>query len=194
MDIVDQANQLLGIPWYGLAFAVIAISWLWEDAAVILAALLALDGRMSLGLALFASFAGIVSGDMALYWLGRLGRRWRGLRAWIVMSGKSRFLRRRFHRRALSNIFIIRFIPGLRTLGFTLCGLWHVPTGRFAVAMVSAGVVWILSVFTVINLFGLSEAVRDSEWKWAMFGFALLLLLFNNLWAARMMRHTAKRR
>ncbi len=187
MDIADQANYLAGIPWYGLFLAVIIISWVWEDAAVILAALLAMDGHLSLFLALGASFTGIATGDLALYGLGRLARRWRVFRAWLLKSKKGRLLRRRFRRRTLSNIFIIRFVPGLRTLGFTLCGLWRVPSTRFLLAMLSAGIVWIATVFVVINLFGLSEAVRESQWKWSLFGIAFLLLVLNNMCTSKLM-------
>ncbi|WP_075185623.1 DedA family protein [Teredinibacter haidensis] len=186
-DLFALTTQLFGSHWGLLALMIIGFSWLWEDGAVFLAAILALDGEMSLPVAVLASFIGIASGDMALYLLGRVGRRWRWLRKWLLRSRKGRMLRQRFHRRTISNIFLLRFVPGLRTLGFTLCGLWHIPFGRFTVAMVFAGVIWILLIFGLINVAGMSEVIRDSQWKWALMGLALCLLLVNNVWASRMM-------
>jgi membrane protein DedA with SNARE-associated domain len=168
-----------------LALAIVVISWIWEDAAVISGALLASDEHMGIILALAAVFIGICSGDLALYYMGRLAHRWRSLRAWILTNPKSRSLSRKFRRRTATNILIIRFIPGLRTLGFTMCGLWRVSLHRFLMAMIGAGVVWVAIVFTAVYQLGSSDWLQNSYWKWALMGFALLLLIVNNLWAHR---------
>lgn len=184
----------MALHWAWLAGVVVVSAWVWEDAAVIFAALLAMDQSLSLGAALVASFVGIASGDLGLYLLGRFGRRWRWVRGWLARSGHTRRLRRRFRQRTLSNIFIIRFIPGLRTLGFTLCGLWRVPAARFAWAMVLAGVVWIALVFVLIGIFGLSDALRESPWRWTLMAVALAALVFNNWWAARVAKTPLERK
>lgn len=165
-----------------LALSLILISWIWEDAAVISGALLAADSTLSIPLAIVAVFLGISSGDMALYYLGGLGNRWRKVRAWILLNPQSRYLGRRFRRRTLSNILIIRFIPGLRTLGFTLCGLWRVPIQRFTLAMLVAGACWIAIVFTGIYSLGTTEWLVSSRWKWSLLALAGALLVLNNLW------------
>ncbi len=164
------------------------VSWLWEDAAVISGALLAVEGYLSIPLALVAVFVGIMSGDLALYYLGLLAHRWRALRAWILTNPKSRSMSRRFRQHTVSNIFIIRFIPGLRTVGFTLCGVWRVSFHRFIVAMTLAGISWIAIVFTLVYHLGASEWLSGSYWKWSIMGVALVLLVFNNVWAHRLSR------
>lgn len=168
--------------------ALIIIAWIWEDATVICGALLAADGYLHIPLAVLASFVGICSGDLALFYLGRLGTRIRRVRAWILLNPKSRALRRRFRARTFSNILIIRFVPGLRTLGFTLCGLWHISLKRFLLAMTLAGVIWISIVFTLIYQLGSSSWLAGSPWKWGLMGAALLLLVFNNIWALKKSR------
>ena len=168
-----------------LAFAIIAVSWLWEDAAVISGALMAAEDLISIPLSVTAVFLGICSGDLALYYLGRLALRWRKLRAWIVTNPQSRRLSRKFKKKTLSNIFIIRFIPGLRTLGFSLCGMWRVPFLRFFLAMSAAGVLWIACIFTLVYYLGSSAFLEGSPWKWSLMLLAGLLLLLNNLWAVR---------
>lgn len=166
-----------------LFLAVVAFAWIWEDASLISAALLAADNKLAIAPAVMAVFLGISSGDLALYYLGRLALRWRRLRAWILTNSRSRALRRYFRQRTITNIIIIRFVPGLRALGFTLCGLWQIGLLRFLVAMVTAGVLWIALVFTIIFRLGTSEALQDSPWKWLLIGVALVLLLLNNVWA-----------
>lgn len=168
-----------------LSLMLIVVSWIWEDAAVISGALLAADGRLPVSLAVVAVFVGICSGDLGLYYLGRLATRWRGLRRWILLNPKSRALSRRFRKRTFSNIMIVRFIPGLRTVGFTLCGLWHVSPSRFIVAMSFAGAIWIAVVFTLVYFAGASDLLQNSNWKWILMGLAAGLLIFNNLWAMR---------
>lgn len=168
-----------------LALVIIVIAWIWEDAALISAALLAVDQRLSLVVAVIAVFIGICSGDLALYYLGKYAHRWRRIRAWILTNPSSRMLSRRFRRSTITNIMLIRFVPGLRTLGFTLCGLWRIPLRRFLLAMTLAGVFWIAVVFTLVYQLGSSDWFDKGHWKWSLMLLALLLLVFNNLWVHR---------
>ncbi|MBX2858592.1 MAG: VTT domain-containing protein [Cellvibrionaceae bacterium] len=165
-----------------LAMAIIAVAWLWEDAAVISGALLAADESLSIPLALVAVFVGIFSGDVALYFLGRLANRSRRLRAKLLLNAKFRALRKVFRRKTLLNILIIRFIPGLRTLGFTLCGLWKINLGKFIAAMSLAGLLWIAVIFTGVYWLGASSLLATGYWKWSLMLIALALLVFNNLY------------
>lgn len=165
--------------------AVIVIAWIWEDASLISGALLAADERLYVSWALLAVFVGICSGDLALYYLGRLAHRWRPIRKWILTNPNSRTMSRRFRRSTVTNIFIIRFIPGLRTIGFTMCGLWRISFQRFFIAMATAGVFWIAVIFTLVYQLGTSTFLEDSHWKWSLIGFAVLLLVFNNVWVHR---------
>lgn len=171
-------------PWM-LAASLILISWIWEDASVISGALLAADQLISIPISVVAVFVGICSGDLGLFYLGRLALRWRKLRSWIITNPQSRRLSRKFKKKTLSNIFIIRFIPGLRTLGFSLCGMWRVPMLRFFLAMSAAGVAWIAIIFTLVYQVGSSDFLSDSPWKWSLMFIAGFLLLGNNLWAVR---------
>lgn len=171
--------ELSGI---GLAITIIAVAWLWEDAAVISGALLAADQSLSVPLALVAIFLGIFTGDLALYCLGRFANRSRRLRAKLLLNTKFRALRKIFKRKTLVNILIIRFIPGLRTLGFTLCGLWKIPLGKFTAAMTLAGVIWIGLIFSGVYWLGASSFLAKGHWKWSLMSIALAMLLFNNLY------------
>lgn len=146
-------------------------------------ALLASDHFLSIPIALLGVFVGICSGDLALFYLGRMAIRFRRVRAWILLNPKSRILRRRFKARTFSNILFIRFVPGLRTLGFTLCGLWRISLRRFLMAMITAGLIWIALVFTLIYQLGSSSWLVGSPWKWSLILIAMFLLIFNNVWS-----------
>ena len=148
-------------------------------------ALLASDQLISVPLSVVAVFLGIFSGDLALYGMGRLALKSRAIRGWILTNPKARQLRKRFRQKTFSNIFIVRFIPGLRTLGFSMCGLWKVPLPRFLLAMGGAGIIWICLIFSLVYSAGSSEWLENSPWKWSLMFIAALLLLMNNVWAMR---------
>jgi len=131
---------------------------------------------------LLAVFVGICSGDLGLYYLGRLSHRWRALRGRLLLNDKFRSLRKLFRRKTVVNILIVRFIPGLRAIGFTMCGFWHIPLARFLFAMSLAGALWIAVVFSLIYRLGASEFLQNSQWKWSLMLVALVLLVFNNLY------------
>lgn len=188
MEAVLSPITQLGDHWLWLALSIVVASWIWEDGAVFLAAIMALDGKLSPVAAYVAALLGITSGDAALYMLGRLCHRWRWLRLRLFSHQKGRLLRRRFRHRTFSNIFLIRFVPGLRTLGFSFCGFWRIPIARFLFAMILAGVVWTTVIFVLINLVGMHDAVRNSSWKWVLMVGALVLLLLNNIWAGRLLK------
>ena len=174
--------ELSGHPYF-IAMMVFAISWLWEDAAVISGALLAVEQKLSIPLAVSVVFLGITTGDLALYYLGRLAHRWRGLRGWLMLKPQCRYMSKRFHKKTLFNILMIRFIPGLRTVGFTLCGLWKVSFMRFFLAMAVAGAIWVTLVFSGVYQLGSAAFFEDSHWKWSLMSIALFLLVFNNAWS-----------
>ncbi len=180
----DSILELSSHP-VSLFFAVIVIAWVWEDAALVTAALLAVDELLFIPVAVLSVFIGICSGDLALYYLGRLAHKWRRLRGWILTNPSSRVLSRRFRRSTMTNIMLIRFVPGLRTLGFTLCGLWRITLYRFLVAMMVAGAFWIAIIFTVVYQLGSSKWFESSHWKWSLMLIALSLLVFNNVWVHR---------
>jgi len=170
------------VQGFWLFFLIIATAWLWEDASVIGGALLASDGAIAIPLAVLAVFVGICSGDLGLYYLGRLSHRWRALRGRLLLNDKFRSLRKLFRRKTVVNILIVRFIPGLRAIGFTMCGFWHIPLARFLFAMSLAGALWIAVVFSLIYRLGASEFLQNSQWKWSLMLVALVLLVFNNLY------------
>ncbi|WP_235862228.1 DedA family protein [Vibrio spartinae] len=165
----------------GVAFvAIILLSYLLEDVAIVTAAGLATQQLMSPEMALLAIFVGIVTGDIALYCLGKYGRRVRALRYRALTNKSFRFLRRRLHQGAVFNLFIIRFIPGLRTMGFTLSGFFSVPFPVFFSAVMAATALWTLCVFFVLYSLGSSAWLQVSGYQWVVVPLAILALFLIN--------------
>src|ERR1700690_4413691 len=73
--LASSINSLLAqagySPWFQAA-AIIAGTFILEDAATVAAAMQVEDGALPLWLALMSLYAGIVLGDLGLYGLGRV--------------------------------------------------------------------------------------------------------------------------
>ena len=178
--MMEQVLQILtrqeysNIYWVFLS--IILLSYLMEDLAIITAALLASDNVLSIQLALLAIFIGIASGDIGLYGLGLLATKWRALRYRLLSGKRMRLLKRKLRSRPVLNITLIRFIPGLRTVGFTLSGLFRINFLHFLISVITATAIWTAIVFFCIYHLGSSEWLQSSQWKWAIAPCALLLL------------------
>ncbi len=64
------------VPLSMLFLGVVLLSYLLEDLAIVTAATLAVEQVIPTPLALLAIFTGIATGDIGLYWLGKLAQRY----------------------------------------------------------------------------------------------------------------------
>ncbi|MGF1722579.1 VTT domain-containing protein [Vibrio kyushuensis] len=163
-----------------LFVGVILLSYLLEDLAIIAAAGIAMQQLLSPSLALLAIFLGIASGDIGLYYLGKGSRYFRGLRYKALTNRHFRVLRRKLHQRTFLNLFIIRFIPGMRTVGFTLSGYFSIPLPRFLIAVLSASAIWTALIFSTIYSLGSTDWIQESNYQWVTIPIALLVLITAN--------------
>lgn len=173
-EIGANLQQSLGAT--GLFISIILLSYLLEDLAIVTAALLAADNALSPSLSLLAIFIGIASGDIGLYGLGMLAARWRGLRYRLLTNKGMRIIRNRLKSHTMLNIAIIRFVPGLRTIGFTLSGLYRINFIQFITSVMLATALWTAIVFFFIYQLGSIEWLEDNHWKWIIAPCALLAL------------------
>ena len=163
-----------------LSVGIVLLSYLLEDLAIATAAILSAQGSLPPSLALLAIFIGIVTGDLGLYILGSYTRKIRWLRYRALTNVSYKRVKRNLQQRAFLNLFIIRFIPGLRTIGFTLSGFLPVPLPLFLSAVLLASSIWTLLVFTLIYLLGSNVLMLLSEFKWGLIPVAFTLLFFIN--------------
>lgn len=193
MEWIETVNNWIALPGtLSLVVSIILLSYLLEDLAIVTAALLAAEKALPVEYALGAIFIGIASGDAALYGLGVLASRWRGLRFRLLSNKKMRYARTRLRTKPFVNIAIIRFVPGLRTLGFTLSGLFRINFYYFLISVLTATAIWTIIVFFCIYQLGTVSWLEDSHWKWFIAPVALLILwLFNR---TSITRHTNNKR
>jgi membrane protein DedA with SNARE-associated domain len=172
-----------------LMLGIITLSYLLEDLAIVSAAGLATQGLLPAQYALLAIFIGIATGDLGLYYLGKSGRYFRGVRYKALTNRYFRTLRTKLRHNSFSSLFIIRFVPGLRTVGFTLSGFFVIPISIFLLAVISATALWTGVVFSTIYFLGTSAWLQASEYQWVVIPCAIALLFFSN----RLMNKTYSR-
>ena len=182
-DLIAELNELLlnGESSSLLLFVgIILLSYLLEDVAIVTAATLATHGTLLPTVALLAIFIGISTGDLGLYFLGRYGRKVRFLRYRALTNRHFKLLRTRFHRNAFFNLFVIRFIPGLRSVGFTLSGFFSISISLFLSAVISASAIWTTLIFSIIYFLGSQAWVQTAHYQWLLAPIAIGVLFFVN--------------
>src|SRR5688572_15144528 len=145
----------LSIGW--LFLAIFAGTLISEDATCISAGALAAMGEVSLAFAIGACFAGIVTGDLALYWAGRIfGRR---IAAWPLTNrffADARISRASdwLTQRGASAVFISRFVTGLRLPTYLAAGFLRTDFIKFAFYFILAAAIWTPLVVGTVALSG----------------------------------------
>ncbi|MGO2232620.1 hypothetical protein B6N13_09040 [Marinomonas sp. UCMA 3892] len=163
-----------------LCVGIVLLSYLLEDLAIATAATLSANGDLLPSLALMSIFIGIATGDLGLYVLGRYAQKVRWLRYRALTNTSFKVIRQKLTQRAFANLFLIRFIPGLRTIGFTLSGFLAIPLPVFFSAVLLATSIWTLLVFTLIYQVGSHVFMSLSELKWLLIPVAFGLLFLMN--------------
>lgn len=175
----EYLSQFMGDPWMAF-FSLIIMSYILEDLAIVTAALLSAQHQVSPSIALMAIFIGISTGDLALYFLGYLAKKLRCLRYWLLKKPKVKQVKRKLQTKTFSNILTIRFIPGLRTISYSLCGFLGISIWRFMLAVVIATSIWSGIIFGLIYYLGSASWVVDTHWKWILAPLAIGTLVWIN--------------
>jgi len=183
---MELANQIQAWLYAGhtsiwvLFVGIILLSYLLEDLAIVPAATLAVQELMPMSAALFAIFVGIATGDLGLYFIGKSAQRVRFLRYRMFQYRRVRLINRKLHQNALVTLFIVRFIPGLRTVGFTLSGFLDITILRFLAAVIGATSLWTVLIFGSFYHLGNVAWLKDSHIIWALIPVGLCLMWMLN--------------
>lgn len=151
-------------------------TFILEDAATLLAAMQVAAGAVSLPLALGSLYAGIVLGDIGLYWLGRLS----GQHPWAhrLVPKKRRDIGRDWVSvRIIPVVLVSRFVPGLRLPTYTTCGFLRAPFFTFAAAAILATVAWTSLLFFVSLKLGALMVHYLGPWRWAGLAVFVVILI-----------------
>lgn len=146
--------------------AIVAGTFILEDAATVAVGVLAAEGDVSVATAALSLYAGIILGDFGLYAMGRLA----GTQRWARRLADAEALkpfREWLDARLILTIFAVRFMPGMRLPTYTASGLFRVPFNRFGLSVVLATLVWTSLLFGVSYIFGVLTAETLGRWRWA---------------------------
>jgi membrane protein DedA with SNARE-associated domain len=155
-----------------------------EEMPIIAAAVLAHEGLARWWLALPVCLVGVLSGDVVLYWAGRVwGERilgWGPVRL-VLTPAREDQLKAAYRRHAVKTIVTARHVVGLRAAAFLTAGIAHVPFVRFAVtdtvaALVSVPITFGLAYFFTDQLEEVLADVRRVEGWVALFAVLALTL------------------
>ena len=159
-----------------LALLIILSTYILEDAAIVSAALLSADGMIAPEWAFLALCIGIASGDIGLYGMGMLLKRWHWLVRWFdaeKIDQASIWLKKQM----ISTILLVRVIPGMRLPTYLACGFFQLPIFKFLLLVVMATIVWTGAVFSGFYLFGTMFWAELSPWKWLLIPILIAVIL-----------------
>jgi membrane protein DedA with SNARE-associated domain len=127
-----------------------------EEVPIIAAGVLTYEGAVQAWLVLPVCFAGVLSGDVILYWAGRhWGERilqWRPVRL-VLTPAREVWLKAAYRRHAIKTIIAVRPLTGLRAAAFVTAGIARVPFLRFLGADLAAAAVSVPFWFAVAYFF-----------------------------------------
>ncbi len=164
--------------------AIIAGTFILEDAATAGAALAVQSGAVSLPVGLISLYLGIVLGDIGLYGLGALASRVPWARRLIPPQRQDRG-RAWLERHVFKVVFISRFLPGVRLPTYTACGFLGANFGKFVTAAVGATLIWTSALFAVSLKVGRLLVDYLGEWRWAGFAAFVVIIVLAGRLAAR---------
>jgi len=180
--MVAALTPLLDHP-FALAIAIVAATFVLEDAATIAVGLLAARMAIDADLALAALVTGTIAGDLGLYAIGRLAGRHRWIRARLDGPAGER-IKRWLSDHALITLAVARFVPGTRLPACLGSGVIRVDPARAGAVIVAATMVWTPALFWASMAGGSLAAARLGSAA----GFAALAALVVALLAPALVR------
>jgi membrane protein DedA with SNARE-associated domain len=127
-----------------------------EEVPVLAAGVLAHEGVIRWWIALPVCIAGVLSGDVALYWIGHhWGERileWRMFR-YVLTREREERLMSAYRRHGVKIVFTARHVMGLRAAAFLTAGIAHVPFWKFLLVDTAAALVGVPVGFGIAFLF-----------------------------------------
>ncbi len=137
-----------------------------EEVPVLASGVLAHEGVVRWWLTLPVCVLGVLSGDVALYWVGRhWGERvlaWRIVR-FVLSREREEALKAAYRRHGVKIVFTARHVMGLRAAAFLTAGIARVPFGRFLAVDAAGALLGVPVAFGLAFFFTdqLEQIVRD---------------------------------
>ena len=169
--------KAMGVAALVMVLLLAAATLISEDLTCISAGVLAAQGRIDLGLAIFACFLGIFVGDILLFLAGRFLGRPAVRRAplkWFVRDEAIERSSAWFARRGALVILISRFVPGLRLPTYLAAGLLNTNFWSFTFYFSLAAALWTPLLVWLSKLLGAEVLQAELLAKQSLFIKALI--------------------
>ncbi|MEM9468626.1 MAG: VTT domain-containing protein [Pseudomonadota bacterium] len=168
--LISLANQPI------LFFLLIVVTtFILEDLAITVSAIIASQSEIMLFLPLSALFIGIALGDIGLYGIGKYSRRFGFLKRFIKKEGIQK-AKKAIDRNLIIAIFTSRFIPGMRLPTYMAIGLFDISFKKFFTTVLVAVGLWSCGVFYLFYTFGTIAEDMLGHYKW--YGLGAIILIF----------------
>ena len=165
---VDRFLELLG-PFASdpivIAIALGLFTFVLEDAATTIGALLAAMHVVPASYVLIALYSGIVLGDFGLYGLGWLAARNERARR-FVSEERIGQAQQWLENHLFSTLIGVRFAPGIRLPTYTGAGFLGVSFFKFATIVLVAAGIWTVFLFSAVFFFGQMIIEYAGTWGW----------------------------
>ncbi len=158
--ISEDFTHLTGFALY---FAIFALPFLQEDAAVIGAATASMLGLAPTPYLVVAIIAGLMASDGWKYWIGRLARRYEWAHKFAEKPGVSvagDLVRKEF----IQTMLTARFVPGTRIPTYVACGFFRAHYGKYLIVLFMTASMYVAIMFTLFHVGGAVAGERAKFW------------------------------
>ena len=159
---------------YVLALLIILGTFILEDVAISVAALLSASAAISIETALCALIIGVIIGDFGLYGLGR----WFNKSVWVQKLLKkegAKYTEGVLRRRQIEMTVFSRFVPGMRLPTYVSMGLFSINFKVFFYTVLIAATFW--TSFLFFLFFKIGEEAMDMVGKYQIISITAIILL-----------------
>lgn len=158
--ITEDFTQLTGFALY---FAIFALPFLQEDAAVIGAATASMLGLAPTQYLVAAIIMGLMASDAWKYWIGRLARRYEWAHKFAEKPGVSvagDLVRKEF----VQTMLTARFVPGTRIPTYVACGFFRAHYGKYLIVLLMTAAMYVTIMFTLFHVGGAVAGEKAKFW------------------------------
>ncbi len=163
-----------------IAAALFLIPFIHEDIAIVAAALLIAQQRLSIQLAFPSLFCGMVARDFFLYGLGAAARRNATARRFLIRP-RVQLLSEWLGGNMLWVIFVGRVMPGLMFPTYIAFGWFNLSFKRYALVTTGLSVLYLPIVFGLAYGLGRAAVDRVGSWAWLIVLVPVIMILLLRL-------------
>ena len=166
--------SMLFSPWIRHCIFLFFLTFVQEDAAIVVASFSNVEYGLPAGLAFFSIYLGIITGDLFIYGLGWAAQRNDWLRSKVIGPRVDQ-VRVWLEKNFVWAVAVCRVTPSLLFPTFIAIGWFRMPVKRFFIISLVSSAIYTPIVFLIVKLLGELVLFKLGFWAW---GILLLMVLF----------------